>query len=127
MKKVLLILALVSLVGCKPGAEKAVELGKSEVAADVRDPDSVKFRYLRFVQGDDSPDGAITGYVCGQINAKNGFGAYEGFSPFLMKISMKSKGTFSKGVTYSVTEKKIYTRFSEPLPASYRDKCGADE
>ncbi|RQN42655.1 hypothetical protein C3451_17180 [Enterobacter sp. 301B] len=127
MKKVLLILALVSLVGCKPSAEKAVELGKSEVAADVRDPDSVKFRYLRFVQGEDSPDGATVGYVCGQINAKNGFGAYEGFSPFLMKISMKSKGTFSKGVTYSVTEKKIYTRFSEPLPDSYREKCGGDE
>ncbi len=127
MKKVLLILALVSLVGCKPGAEKAVELGKSEVAADVRDPDSVKFRYLRFVQGEDSPDGAIVGYVCGQINAKNGFGAYEGFSPFLMKISMKPKGTFSKGVTYSVTEKKIYTRFSDPVPASYKDNCGPDE
>lgn len=127
MKKVLLILALVSLVGCKPGAEKAIELGKAEVAADVRDPDSVKFRYLRFVQGEDSPDGGVIGYVCGQINAKNGFGAYEGYSPFLMKISMKSKGTFSKGVTYSVTEKKIYTRFSEPVPSSYRDKCGADE
>lgn len=127
MKRVLLILALFSLVGCKPGADKAVELGKKEVAADVRDPDSVKFRYLRFVPNEDKPDGTVSGYVCGQINAKNGFGAYEGFLPFIMAINMKSKGAFSSGVTYSVAEKKIYTRFSEPVPASYKDKCGPDE
>ncbi|XGI81747.1 hypothetical protein ACED16_08690 [Enterobacter hormaechei] len=127
MKKVLLILALVSLVGCKPSADKAVELGKKEISADVRDPDSVKFRYLRFIQTEQSPEGATVGYVCGQINGKNGFGAYEGFSPFIMKISMKPKGMFSTSVSYYVTDKKIYTRFSEPLPASYREKCGADE
>jgi len=49
------------------------------------------------------------------------------FLLFIMKISMKPKGMFSTSVSYYVTDKKYYTRFSEPVPASYREKCGADE
>ncbi|KFB98413.1 hypothetical protein GTGU_04485 [Trabulsiella guamensis ATCC 49490] len=127
MKKVLMLMALVLLAGCKPGAEKAIELAKKEIADDVRDPDSVKFRYVRFVQDEKSDAKSVSGFVCGQVNAKNGFGAYEGFQPFVLKISMESKGMFSSGVHYSVSEKNIYTRFSDPVPPSYREKCGADE
>jgi hypothetical protein len=61
--------------------------------------------YVRFVQKDEAAEGAVVGYVCGQVNAKNAFGAYAGFAPFEMELSMKSKGFFSKGVSYSVFNK----------------------
>lgn len=127
MKRILFFLALVSLVGCKPNADKALELAQKEVAADTKDPDSAKFRYLRFVQRDDMPDGAVSGLVCGQINAKNGFGAYAGFSPFMLEIRMKSKGFFSSGVTYAILSKRIYTEFNQSDLATYQKECGPDE
>lgn len=127
MKRILFFLALVSLVGCKPNADKALELAQKEVAADTKDPDSAKFRYLRFVQKDDMPDGTVNGLVCGQLNAKNGFGAYAGFSPFMLEIRMKSKGFFSSKVTYSILGKRIYTEYNQPDLASYQKACGPDE
>ena len=116
-----------SLVGCKPGADKAVELGQKEVASSMRDPDSAKFRYVRFVQKDEAADGAVVGYVCGQVNAKNAFGAYAGFAPFEMELSMKSKGFFSKGVTYSVFNKQLYSDPGQVNMAEYTKKCGPDQ
>lgn len=127
MKKLIMVLALFSLVGCKPGADKAVELGQKEVASSMRDPDSAKFRYVRFVQKDEAADGAVVGYVCGQVNAKNAFGAYAGFAPFEMELSMKSKGFFSKGVSYSVFNKQLYSDPGQVNMAEYAKKCGPDQ
>ena len=39
MKRALFLIAIITLAGCKPGADKAVELAKKEIAADTRDPD----------------------------------------------------------------------------------------
>lgn len=41
MKRALFLIAIVALAGCKPSADKAVELAKKEIAADTRDPDSL--------------------------------------------------------------------------------------
>jgi hypothetical protein len=73
-EKTMVLLALIGLVGCKPGVDKAIELAQKEVAADTRDPDSAKFRYMRFVQTEETKDGEVKGIVCGQLNAKNGLG-----------------------------------------------------
>ncbi|HFT7037083.1 TPA: hypothetical protein ACXE54_003484 [Klebsiella michiganensis] len=127
MKRALLLIAIIALAGCKPSADKAIELAKKEIAADTRDPDSSKFRYVRFIQKEEAQDGAIVGYVCGQINGKNAFGAYSGFVPFMLEIKMKSKGTFSNSVTYSVYGKQIFTEFGRSTPYSYSSICGTDE
>lgn len=49
---------------------------KAAVRAMAKDPDSVQFRNetVRF-----------TGDVCGEYNAKNSFGAYVGFRPFVYR------------------------------------------
>lgn len=127
MKKLLIVIALLGLVGCKPGAEKATEIGQKEVSAAMRDPDSSKFRYTRFIQQEEAEDGTVKGVVCGQVNAKNAFGAYSGFTPFIVEVVMKSKGFFSKGVTYSVPAKTIYSDQSLYDPTSYKKACGPDE
>ncbi|HHM1858452.1 hypothetical protein Q5N06_17950 [Klebsiella pneumoniae] len=127
MKRALFLVAIIVLAGCKPGSDKAIELAKKEIAADTRDPDSSKFRYVRFIQKEESQDGTVSGYVCGQINGKNAFGAYSGFTPFMLEVKMKPKGTFSNSVTYSVYGKQIFAEFGRSTPYSYSSICGADE
>ncbi|RTO99733.1 hypothetical protein [Enterobacter hormaechei] len=127
MKKIFLIIALLSLVGCKPDSEKAITLAKKEIADSIRDPDSAKFRHLRFIQKEETTEGSVNGFVCGQINGKNGFGAYEGYSPFFIEIHMKSKGIFSTAVKYSVFDKMISTNPDDQTSLSIREHCGSDE
>ncbi|WP_313624905.1 hypothetical protein [Kosakonia sp.] len=127
MRKIFLVVAITLLFGCKPGADKAIDLAKNEVAASMKDPDSAKFRYVRFIQSGESDDGTVKGFVCGHVNAKNGYGAYAGFSPFIVDISMKEKGLFSKGVEYSIFSKKLFSE-STPLDVKYyNETCGQDE
>ncbi|MFP7605324.1 hypothetical protein [Serratia quinivorans] len=127
MKKLLIVIALLGLAGCKPGAEKATEIGQKEISSAMRDPDSSKFRYVRFIQKEESEDGTVKGVVCGQVNAKNAFGAYPGFTPFIMELTMKPKGFFSKGVTYSVPNQTIYSDSEQFDAVSYKKICGSDE
>ncbi|MBB0233184.1 hypothetical protein, partial [Streptomyces calidiresistens] len=73
MKKTLaVVLAVMALTACKPGEEKALELAQKEISADLKDPDSAKFRYLRVAKTQENEDGTVLVLVCGQVNAKNG-------------------------------------------------------
>lgn len=74
----------------------------------MKDPDSAKFRYMRFIEAGKNND-TIGGFVCGNVNAKNSYGAYAGFSPFYVAIRMKSKGIFRKGSAIPLTTRK-YTQ-----------------
>jgi len=125
VKKFILFFAIAALTGCKPSAEKAIELAQKEVSADMKDPESAKFRYMRFIQQGEK-DGVVGGFVCGNVNAKNSYGAYAGYSPFFIAISMKSKGIFSKGVTYTVDDKKVFSDPSERDMKYYLSTCGQD-
>ncbi|WP_368083170.1 hypothetical protein [Klebsiella michiganensis] len=108
MKKlVVLALSILILAGCKPSDEKAKEIAQREISSVMKDPESVKFRNVKYIKGNDDND-YVNGTVCGEYNAKNGYGAYTGYKPFLINLSMKSKGLFSKGVEYSVSVKNIY-------------------
>lgn len=127
MKKIILLASVFVLFGCKPGADKAIALAQNEIAAAMKDPDSAKFRYLRFIESAENEDGTVTGFVCGHVNAKNSYGAYAGFSPFVIKISMKAKGMFSKGVDYSIESKDIFSEPSKQNAKFYIDTCGQDE
>jgi len=48
------------------------------VRAKMRDPQSVRFRNVVFHRG----VGGVP-MVCGEVNGRNGFGAYSGFQPFI--------------------------------------------
>ncbi|MED9724550.1 hypothetical protein RCO07_24830 [Escherichia marmotae] len=123
MKKILLALAIpLVLAGCKPGEEKAISLAKSEVAANLKDPASAQFRNVKVAKMTDADDGRIIAVVCGEINGKNGFGAYAGFHPFFVELNMKSKGMFSKGVDYTFGEHFLSSKDTPP-PQAYIDRC----
>lgn len=80
MKRIILgCLVCVFLIGCGPTEAEKQKIKKEKeehefienVKTQVKDPDSVKFRN---VKGN-----------CGELNAKNGFGAYVGFKRFLVR------------------------------------------
>ena len=56
-----------------------VKLAEERVAAVLRDPSSAQFRNARVVR-QKSGESA----VCGEVNAKNGFGGYTGFTGFVV-------------------------------------------
>lgn len=57
-----------------------------EVLADrLHDPSSMQLRRLQRSKS------ALPGFVCGEVNAKNGFGGYVGFSPFTANLTIDKK------------------------------------
>ncbi len=116
------------LVGCKPGGEKATQLAQAAVANDMNDPETTKFRNVHYVQEEEKPDGTVRGAVCGEINSRNMFGAYDGYQPFLVVLEMKSKGTFSKGVSYTVPFKHVFADIAAARQTKiYRDRCDSQK
>ncbi|NQE62960.1 hypothetical protein [Caulobacter sp. RHG1] len=69
MRTVIVAVLCLGLAGCGGRIEKV----KNLAANQLRDPASAQFRNVR--QG-----GA---FVCGEINGKNGFGGYSGFTRFI--------------------------------------------
>lgn len=123
MKKILFALAIpFILAGCKPGEEKAISLAQSEVAANLKDPASAQFRNVKVAKMEDADDDRVIAVVCGEINGKNGFGAYAGFHPFYVELNMKSKGMFSKGVDYTLGD-HFLSSSDTPSPPAYTERC----
>ncbi len=56
--------------------EDAIAKAKELAAYDLKDPDSAKFREIKI---NEFNGGSV---ICGQINAKNSYGAYTGFKRF---------------------------------------------
>lgn len=61
--------AALLISGCDAGR---VSKAKKDAASQLRDPSSAQFRNVK----------TTPGYVCGEINGKNGYGAYSGFVRF---------------------------------------------
>jgi hypothetical protein len=57
--------------------EALIETAKKDVLKKLNDPDSARFSDLSAKEKDGR------GIVCGRVNAKNRYGGYEGFRPFL--------------------------------------------
>lgn len=68
-------------VFAEQGEEKAIEAGSDSVRGMLKDPSSAMFRNLK-VQP------YLNGHVlCGEYNAKNSYGGYVGFKPFVAGLS----------------------------------------
>ncbi len=65
------------------GADTRTAQYEAAVAAQLRDPESTRFRSVHLVRfHGKSP------VICGELNTKNGFGGYTGFMPFAADIAM---------------------------------------
>lgn len=107
MRVMLSCVAAITLAGCdsksatqeqpKPD-RRQFELSrvKAKVAENLKDPSSAQFRNVRRIplaelSGKDPWD--LPGHYCGEVNAKNSFGAYIGFRKFTI-WAPDSKGNF---------------------------------
>lgn len=95
MGKSLIFITFLALTGCShvmytsnaEGPQPAQltdplrDAAELSVRSRLRDPDSAQFRKLHATRQ------AETVYVCGEVNAKNGYGGYDGFEPFYVASS----------------------------------------
>lgn len=70
---------------------RMIEMAQKEIAYQLIDPSSASFRNVRV-----SPNQVA---VCGEINAKNSYGGYVGYRPFI--FTREKKGIYGDG-TYFV-------------------------
>lgn len=63
------------------GDEKTISAVQDVVRQSLKDPDSAKFQNVRLR---DFEGGKV---VCGEVNGKNSYGAYAGFTPFVGGIT----------------------------------------
>jgi len=94
MKTVITITAcLLILAGCQDSEENRLftvaNAAKNSIAARYKDPDAVLFKDLKLDWHQQ--------HICGELNAKNGFGAYTGYEMFRAEL----KGT---GADTTVTD-----------------------
>ena len=79
--------------------DEILESGKQSVASKLKDPLSAQFRNVRLVK---YLDGAV---ICGQVNAKNSYGGYVGFTDFV-------------GSAYSATLRDSSSKYLEVIQAA---------
>lgn len=73
---------------------------KATVVHDLKDPDSAKFRGIGIYKST-TGKGGVT--VCGEVNAKNAFGAYVGYKRFMLFDDIAlMEGQDSTGLTYEM-------------------------
>ena len=64
--------------------EKIIEIGKKGIQEKLKDPESARFKELTVHKGETPTEGVY--YVCGEINSKNSYGGYAGFTPFYAQV-----------------------------------------
>lgn len=83
------VMALFALCCCSVQAddpddrtpEQWIAFVKEQLTQNLKDPESAQFRKIYFAPFKNGEKGA---YICGEMNAKNGYGGYVGFTPFYM-------------------------------------------
>lgn len=84
-------LAILAIAGCDPSDKKILDYGKDEVAQSLKDPTSAMFRNVYFKKDEKQLKSGTSGYVCGELNAKNSFGAYVGYGPFYIHVYLEPR------------------------------------
>lgn len=98
MKTVVTLAAcLLAITGCQDSEEKRLitlaDAAKKSIAARYKDPDAVQFKGLVLDWQQQ--------HICGELNAKNGFGGYTGYERFRADL----KGTGASTVVTNVQTK----------------------
>jgi hypothetical protein len=105
MKTVVALAAcILAITGCQDSEEKRLitlaDVAKKSIAARYKDPDAVQFKSLRLDWQQQ--------HLCGELNAKNGYGAYTGYERF--RADLKGTGA-STTVTNVQTKSEMVKQF----------------
>ncbi|MGH8273631.1 MAG: hypothetical protein ACRES9_05155 [Gammaproteobacteria bacterium] len=94
-------------------------LAKKKLASDLKDPDSAKYKDVHAYQDDAGGKTAIV--FCGEINAKNSFGGYNGYERFVAAPAIAVMES-------EMTVRLKWTKFGTPFVPHQMisDRCGSD-
>lgn len=81
-----------------PLAETDKDVIRAEIRSMVKDPESARFQWIPHIGN--KPDKTL---VCGFVNARNGYGGYTGFQPFLARVIRLDGKTFANAAVASVS------------------------
>jgi len=102
MKLFVPFLAFVALAGCE---DSDVRKAREEVKRNLNDSASAEFRGEKVYR---LPDDTV---VCGEVNAKNGYGGYAGFSKYVVEgVGTRPVAKFGEGMQ---TDIGITCQFAE--------------
>ena len=76
--------------------DEHVNWAKSLVSQQLKDPESAKFRNVFYAVSDSYPS---TPYVCGEVNARNSYGGYAGYSWFSISGTKWNREVDKKRIT----------------------------
>lgn len=93
-------------VAAKSGYGAFVSQAKKQMAAELKDPDSAKFRNLAVYQPATGQGVAL----CGEVNAKNAYGAYVGFRKFVSAGELAEVEQPDGGGLYSVLGQSLCSK-----------------
>ena len=75
------------------------------IEGKLRDPASAQFRGLRALRAEQ------TLYVCGEVNARNGFGGYTGYVPFIVTSQNERGGRVTADLAREPTDAGLMAFF----------------
>lgn len=123
MRVPIVLLALGAVSGCGQRiADEAPEVGaaKEAVQALLTDPASAQFRTLKV---NSTQGGPAT--VCGEVNAKNRVGGYNGFGRFYYVIATKEAATdpLMAGETIDIYSDPVRAKGAIEFDSRYAENC----
>lgn len=91
-------------VAQEKGYSALVAKVKSEVTKDFRDPEGARFREMALFK---TKTGKTGNFVCGQVNAKNAYGAYVGYRNFVYSDGLVAIDSEEDAVKYGILSEAI--------------------
>lgn len=85
-------IAVVTVINLLTSHDEVVIMNaKNHVAANLKDPSSATFQDIFIVKEPTDTNGSERGTVCGQVNGRNSFGAYSGYTRFVARYFSNRK------------------------------------
>lgn len=81
------------------GYSALVAKAKTTITQNLKDPDAAKFRNIGIYKSTTGKGGVS---VCGEVNAKNSYGAYIGFRKFVVSDDLGAIDGEESGPSYSI-------------------------
>lgn len=112
--RVMGLVAIVLLTACTSEEQREADAVKKIAAQDMKDPSSAQFRNLKIRLAS----------LCGEINAKNSFGAYTGFKRFKGNtgaVIHETKIEEGAALPQSERAKKFWTDQAKEFDEEYKE------
>lgn len=102
----LIILGMLGAIGASAAelTDKEKAMIRESVKANLKDPDSARFKWLPIADNQIVADGAILLVYCGVVNSKNSFGGYVGDVPYQVALvkHLNSKDTRAASIVIAI-------------------------